>query len=67
MPKKEYPTITLGHLREQLKPYPDNYEVIFSGLDFFRVKEKSPGLLQIEFNQQVYLDEQGNVVVHNLE
>jgi len=65
--KKEFPTIPLGLLREHLKGYSDSMEISFSGLDFYRVKQRSDNLLQIEFNQQVYLDDQGAVVVENLD
>lgn len=61
------PTISLGRLRDELAGYPDDYEVSFSGLDFCRVKERGPGLLQIEFDQPVHLAETGRVVLHNLD
>ena len=67
MAKKEKTNITLGEFRQHLEAYPDDYEIYFSGLDFYRIKQRGEKLIQVEFNQQVYLDEQGNVVVENLE
>lgn len=64
---KQIPTISVGRLREELSAYPDHYEISFSGLEFYRVKTRGPELVQVEFNQPVYLDETGRVVVHNLE
>jgi hypothetical protein len=61
------PTISLGRLRNETAGYPDDYEISFSGLDFHRVKERGPGLLQVEFDQAVYLDEKGRVVLVNLD
>ena len=56
--------ITVKELIEQLKNEDQDSEVYFGGLDFFRLKDRG-GVLQIEFNQTVYKDEQGNVVVEN--
>jgi hypothetical protein len=64
---KEIPTITVGELLDQLKGIDRNTRISFSGLDFYRIKRRGQNLLQIEFNQQVYLDESGNVVVDNPE
>lgn len=59
------PTISVGDLRRHLEPFGDDWEVSFSGLKFFRTKARGPKLVQIEFEQVVYLDEQGHVVVEN--
>jgi len=60
--------ITVGMLKDLLNGYPDTMELDFSGLDFYRLKQRSPTLVQVEFNQQVYRDKQtGRVVVENLE
>lgn len=65
--KKEIPTINLGLLRKYLEIYSDDYEVSFGGLEFYRPKEvdRVNKVINIEFNQTVYQDEQGNVVVQN--
>ncbi len=60
-----YPRITVGELRAALDGLPDDWTVDFSGLTFYRVKQRAPEHVQIEFNQSVYLDEQGQVVVEN--
>ena len=60
--------ITVGILKDLLNGYSDDMELDFSGLDFYRLKQRSPTLVQVEFNQQVYRDkETGRVVVENLE
>jgi predicted secreted protein len=45
-------TTTVGELRQALKNYPDNWQVIFGceELEFYRVKRRGEGLVQIEFN-----------------
>jgi len=65
--KKQEPLITVGMLIEQLSIFDKDSEVDFSGLDFYRLKQRGPNLVQVEFNQQVYRDDQGKVVVSNLE
>lgn len=67
MTPKPYPTITVGQLIEWLKIYPDHYTVDFGGLEFYRLKQRDETHIQMEFNQQVYLDHAGRVVVGNLE
>lgn len=67
MPPESPNLITVGMLRQQLALYPDNYELDFSGLDFYRLKQRGPELIQVEFNQQVYREKSGRVVVENLE
>lgn len=59
----EIPTISVAELREALSGYPDNYRVSFSGLDFYRVKQRGPEMLQIEFSQAVHRTPEGRVVV----
>lgn len=56
--------ITVKELREQLKAYPDDSELYFGGLDFYRLKDREAHV-QVEFNQSVYKNEQGKVVVEN--
>jgi hypothetical protein len=52
-PRKEYP-MNLGDLRAHLKPFSDDYKVIFGGgnLKFNRTKQRGDKLVQIEFSQQ---------------
>lgn len=63
---KEIPTITVGELLDQLKGLDRSTRISFSGLDFYRIKPRG-SILQIEFHQQVYLDDKGLVVVDNPE
>jgi hypothetical protein len=50
-----------------LSAFGDEMTVSFSGLDFYRLKQRAPDVVQIEFNQSVYKDEQGLVHVDNIE
>lgn len=61
------PRLTVGELTRMLSSYPDHYEVEFSGLDFYRLKQRDETLVQVEFNQQVYRTPEGQVVVQNLD
>jgi hypothetical protein len=65
MPRTEDPTITVGALRQALSAYKDSDELSFSGLTYYRVKLRGPALAQIEFDEQVYRDDEGRVVVQN--
>jgi hypothetical protein len=61
----EYPVVTVGLLMELLQAYPDDYRLDFSGLSFYRLKQRAPTHVQVEFNQTVCLDDKGRVVVEN--
>lgn len=63
--QKEIPTITLGTLRKHLELFPDDFAVSFSGLQFYRTKLRGANLVQIEFDEIVYLDTDGKVIVIN--
>lgn len=65
--KHEIPTITVGELRKALAIWHDTDRISFSGLTFHRVKGRGGRLAQIEFNELVYLDDSGRVVVQSLE
>jgi hypothetical protein len=64
--ERNKPSITVGEFKEMLSNYPDNMLLDFSTLDFNRLKQRSPTLVPVEFNQQVYRDNSNNVVVENL-
>ncbi len=57
-------TITVKELIERLKIENPDSEVYFGGLDFYRLKDRG-GVLQVEFNQSVYPDENGKIVIEN--
>ena len=61
------PSISIGELKHLLANYPDHYQLDFSGLSFYRLKQRGETRVQMEFNQPVYLTEQGRVVVENPE
>lgn len=67
MSKKEYPTITVGELIDHLQIFPRDFNIDFCGLEFYRLKQRGLKSVQMEFNQPVYLDEKGSVVVENPE
>ncbi len=57
-------TITVKELIEMLKAFPENKEIHFGGLDFYRLKDRD-GHVHVEFNQSVYKDDMGRVSVEN--
>ncbi len=63
--EKEVPTITKKQLLEALESYPDDFRISFGGLQFYRAKLYGNDLIHIEFNQTVYLDDDGRVIVQN--
>ncbi|MBL8401293.1 hypothetical protein [Accumulibacter sp.] len=62
-----YPSITVKELREHLSLYSDDCMIDFSGLEFYRLKQRGENSVQMEFNQQVYRTPEGRVVVENLD
>lgn len=56
--------ITVKELIEMLQVEDHNLNVDFNGLQFYRLKDRG-GSLQFEFNQTVYLDDEGYVVVED--
>ncbi|ORU94503.1 MAG: hypothetical protein A6F72_08850 [Cycloclasticus sp. symbiont of Poecilosclerida sp. N] len=59
--------ITVGDMKDMLKDCPDDMELYFNGLDFYRLKQRDEKILQVEFNQLVYEDkETGEVKIDNL-
>ena len=67
MTQRTAPTISIGQLRAELSGWKDDDEICFGGLTFYRVKGRGEHLAQMEFNEQVFLDESGRVAVQNLE
>ena len=57
------PDITVGELIEQLKIFPPDAQLCFNELDFNRLKSRGDKLVQVEFCQQVYKNEEGEIVV----
>lgn len=61
----DYPTITIGDLKEQLAIYPDHYDIDFCGLEFYRLKQRGDTSVQMEFNQVVYRTPEGTLVAED--
>ena len=59
--------LTVGEMIEELKAHNPNHRLDFSGLDFERLKQRAPDLVQVEFAQEVYRDSQGAWVVRDLQ
>ena len=57
--------MTVGELRDMLEGVPADTRIYFgcSALEFFRLKWRGEGLLQIEFNQTVWENDHGQVIV----
>lgn len=64
---KKGTAITVGEMRQRLAAFDDGDILDFCGLDFYRLKQRGPNLVQVEFNQPVYLDGADRVVVDNLD
>jgi hypothetical protein len=56
--------ITVKELIERLQKEDENLPVYFGGLDFYRSRQVGEHI-HIEFNQSVYLNHEGLVVVEN--
>lgn len=55
--------ITVRELRELLKLYNQNAELFMGGLTFHRLKDRGANIVQLEFNETVYKDETGTIIV----
>lgn len=60
-------TITVGDLKEMLELYDNDFEISFSGLDFYRLKTRGPKLVQVEFNEVIYRNSKGKMVLEDIE
>ena len=56
--------ITVKELIEELQKEDETLEISFDGLDFYRVRQVGEHV-HVEFNQTIYRDDSGNVVVEN--
>lgn len=59
--------ITVGDFKRELSIFDDDAVLDFSGLDFYRLKLRGEKHVQVEFNQHVYRDGSGHLVVGNLD
>lgn len=60
------PTIDVGTLKRQLCGVPDDWTIDFSGLTYYRIKQRAPTHLQLEFGEVVYRDAEGRLVVDDV-
>ncbi len=58
--------ITVGDLARQLRSYPQDAELYFGGLQFYRLKQRGGKLVQLEFNQLVGRDEKGRLFAEDV-
>lgn len=59
--------ISVGDLKRQLTSYDDDAVLYFGGLDFYRLKQRGEKIVQVEFNQQVYRDSSGKLIVEDFD
>ncbi len=66
--RNELAGITVGQLKAQLDGWPEDMELTLGGLTFYRFKQRGTKLLQMEFDQTVYLDSEGvvRIVDHDM-
>lgn len=55
--------ITVGQMKRELELFDDDMELGFCGLDFYRLKKRGEDLVQVEFDQQVTIDNEGRVII----
>lgn len=59
--------INAGKLKKMLADVPDDWEVTFGGvLEFHRLKQRGAKLMDIEFNQVIYRDETGRILLDDV-
>jgi len=63
--KRERHSITVSELKQHLSVFSDKDELYFGGLEFYRTKLRGPGFVQIEFTQNVYVNDRDMVIVEN--
>jgi len=54
--------VTVGQLKKYLEAFNQDSPLFFGGLDFYRLKDRG-GVVQIEFNQTVFKDDDGKIQV----
>jgi hypothetical protein len=55
--------LTVGEFKDMLSKFEDDAKLIAGGLTFYRLKIRGENLVQIEFNQVVYVDNTGKVCI----
>jgi hypothetical protein len=59
-------TILAKDFRRALEQVPDDAQLSFSGLTFYRIKRRGPDVFQVEFNEAVYRDGTDDIVAFDL-
>lgn len=65
MSKPDYFTMTVGELRQRLAGLPDDAEINFGGLSFYRIKKRGDNYYQFEFNETVAQSPEGRLGVQD--
>lgn len=60
---KKFPSITVAELKRELAKLPDDWTIDFCGLEFHRCKPRGETHAQMEFNQVIDRDRQGNLFI----
>ncbi|MNE64111.1 hypothetical protein D3C80_1595010 [compost metagenome] len=63
MTNDSVPTIDLKSLLEVLSALPEDTQISFSGLTYYRGKWRGPKRYNIEFNEHPHRDSKGNLVL----
>lgn len=58
---------TVGELKKDLEMLEDDCILYAGGLTFYRLKKRGEKLVQIEFQQQVYEDEKGEIFIQQFD
>jgi len=53
-------------LIDHLRGFDQDAELYMGGLEFYRLKQRGPNLVQLEFNQSVYRDETGKLIAEDI-
>jgi hypothetical protein len=70
MPKKSPATaagITVRELVKQLRAFPADAELFFGGLRFNRLKSRGDLLVQLEFQEQIYREQDGTLIANDVD
>ena len=65
--KIQEPNITVGDLIDQLSIHNRSIELDFSGLDYYRLKQRSDTVMQVEFEQSVYRSKDGDIFIQHID
>ena len=55
--------MTIGEMKEMLRLYPNEMELSFEPLHFYQLKQRGENMVRVEFNESIYRDENGELVL----